>query len=279
MDEITRRLFELTRFSSESLWNVVDILLVSYLIYRLLVLVRNTRAWRILIGIVVFIGALYVSDVLQLRTLHWILDRATALAPVALVILLLPELRHTLEGFARLGLWTTRLGPSTQFVNEATINHIVAGATELASQRIGAIIVIERDNSLEDVIKTGVQLDAKLSAAILGSIFYDKNPLHDGAVIVRGEKIVSAACQLPLSENELISRMFHMRHRAGVGISEQTDCISLMISEERGTMTVASDGKLKQLDGPAELREVLNQALRRQESKRRNRKAEVANGS
>lgn len=262
MEDLLIRLSELARFSPESLWQVFDILLVSYLIYRLLILVRNTRAWRILLGIVVFIAALFLSDALQLRTLHWVLDRATALAPVALVILLLPELRQALEGFARLGIWTSRLGGATVAASAQTIDDLVAGVSELAQQRVGALIVVERTEALSDIISNGVPLDAQLSAALLNAIFYKGNPLHDGAAVIRGDKVVAAACQLPLTENEQANRKVHMRHRAGIGMSEQSDGVAVIVSEERGTISVAINGRMTLCEGINELRELLNHELR-----------------
>ncbi len=280
MDEILLRLSELLRFSTESLWQLFDIALVTYLIYRLLILVRNTRAWRILLGIVVFVAALFLSDLLQLRTMHWVLDRATALAPVALVILLLPELRQTLEGFARLGLWTSRLGGPNVNASARAIDDLVAGVTELAKERVGAIIVIERANPLSDIIANGVPLDAQLTAALLNAIFYKGNPLHDGAAIIRGEKIVAAACQLPLSLSEDVSKKVHMRHRAGIGISEQSDCIAVIVSEERGTISLAIEGRMTMCEGVNELRELLNHELRGPEKPPRKKpKREVKTGA
>jgi diadenylate cyclase len=268
------------RFSPESFRHFFDIFLVTYLIYRILILVRNTRAWRILLGIVVFIAALFISDALQLRTLHWVLDKATALAPVALVILLLPELRQALEGFARLGLWTSRIGGPVNSSSAKAIDDLVAGMTELAQQRLGALIVIERANPLSDVIANGVPLDAQLTPALLNSIFYKGSPLHDGAAVIRSDRVIAAACQLPLTESEDVSRKVHMRHRAGIGVSEQSDCISLIVSEERGTISVAINGRMTFCEGPNELRAILNHELRGLEKEgkpKRTRNKEKAN--
>lgn len=276
MDDLLLRLSQLLRFTPENLWHLLDILLVTYLIYRLLILVRNTRAWRILLGIVVFVAALFLSDLLHLRTLHWVLDKATALAPVALVILLLPELRQALEGFARLGLWTSRFGGLQVNSSARAIDDLVAGVTELAQQRNGAIIIVERANPLSDIIANGVPLDAQLTPALLNSIFFKGNPLHDGAAIVRGEKVIAAACQLPMSVSEEVSRKVHMRHRAGIGMSEQSDCVAIIVSEERGTISLAIEGRMTLCEGVGELREILNQELRAPESPRRKRQRREA---
>jgi diadenylate cyclase len=246
--------------------HVVDILLVAYLIYRLLLLVRGTRAWRILMGIIFFLGMLWLSDALQLNTLHWILDRATLLAPVALVILFLPELRQAVEGIGKLGLWPkfgSGFGVGAEERAEArTVEEIVAAVAELAAASTGALIVVEKGTPLTEIASNGVQLDAKVSAPLLISIFFEKNPLHDGAVIVRGDTIVSAACRLPLSESQRLDQHVHMRHRAAVGVTEALDCIAIVVSEERGTISFANEGRLKRLPSHLELREMLNAHLR-----------------
>lgn len=244
--------------------NVIDILLVAYLIYRLLMLVRGTRAWRIIIGVISFVGLLVASDKLGFNTLHWILDKATYLGPAALVILLLPELRTMIEGFGTLPgrLVPVSSGPSSDLAEAKTIEEIVAACTELAAESVGALIVVERTGSLDSIAENGVMLTASVSAPLLGSIFYEGNPLHDGAVIVRDDTIVSAACRLPLSESSRLDQTVHMRHRAAVGVSEAFDCIAIVVSEERGTISIAEAGKLRRLANAHELRELLNRELR-----------------
>lgn len=261
MNDIIRRLQELRQGSLENLINLIDILLVAFVVYKLLSLIRSTRAWRVLGGIVIFVVALFLSDYLQLRTLHWLLDKATLLAPVALVILLLPELRQTLEGFARLGLWPSRIGGEARSAAN-TVEEVVAAVAEMASGNVGSIIVIERNTKLEDVCGNGVQLNAQVSAPLLGSIFFEGNPLHDGASVIREDKVVAAACRLPLSENARVDHHLHMRHRAGLGISEQADCVVIIVSEERGTIYVAIDGALTKIPGHQELRDLLNAEIR-----------------
>jgi len=262
LDDLLRRLAELFTPTLENLIQLVDILLVAYLVYRLLSLIRSTRAWRILGGIVIFVAALFLSDILRLHTLHWLLDKATLLAPVALVLLLLPELRQTLEGFARLGLWPDRPIGTDRSTDARTVEETVAAVSEMAAGRIGALIVFERGVQLGDISANGVELNAGVSAALFGAVFYHGNPLHDGAAVVRGDRIVAAACRLPLSENPLLESNVHMRHRAGVGITEQTDAIVVIVSEERGTISYAVDGELRRLRDHVELRELLNADLR-----------------
>ncbi len=262
MEDILRRLGGLRELSLANLVHVIDILLVTYLVFRLLSLIRSTRAWRILGGIVIFVFALILSDFLQLRTLHWLLDKATLLAPVALVILLLPELRQTLEGFARLGLWPSRLNPNEGKMAARTIEEIVASVTEMSAARTGCIIVIERGTHLDDIVGNGVAMNADVSSALLGSVFYKGNPLHDGAVVMRGDRMLAAACRLPLSESTKLSSAFHMRHRAGLGISEQSDCVAIVVSEERGTISFSHDGELERVLDSNDLRTKLNRIFR-----------------
>lgn len=261
MSELLQRLRALWPLSGESITQVLDILLVAYIIYRLLLLVRSTRAWRILVGIVVFVGALMLSDVFHLRTLHWILEKATLLGPVALVILFLPELRHMLEGFGKLGDIGESSFSKSNASNRQTVEEILAAIAELAATRTGALIVIERSVHLDDVISNGVHLNAQVTAPLLGSIFYDQNPLHDGAAIIRGNVIAAAACRLPLSESNRMDPSLHMRHRAGLGISEQTDSITLIVSEERGYISIAFDGRIQRFADHNEVREALMRLL------------------
>lgn len=264
MNDTLKPLFDLFReFSWRTAVSILDILLVTFLIYRLLKLIRGARALRILAGIGAFVILLFLSRWLQLNTLYWLLDKATLLGPVALAILLLPELRQAIEGFGQLGLWTQRLvGAEASDVQAHTVEQIVAAAAEMSAARIGSLMVIERANPLVDIISSGVEIGARVSTPLLVSVFYEGSPLHDGATVIRGDTIVAAACRLPLSENPRLDSALHMRHRAGIGVSESFDCIVVIISEERGTISVVSDGRLRRMAGHVELREVLNRELR-----------------
>lgn len=270
MDVILSRLGILLDPSWRGLVHVIDILLVTYLTYRLLKLVRGTRAWRVILGLGVFVAALALSEYLGLRTLHWILDKATVLAPVALVILFLPELRQAIDGFARLGLWSGRLIGGETSLEEQVIDQIAEAAGDMADDRTGALIVIERSNRLDDIAANGVPVHADVTAPLLGAIFYEGNPLHDGAVIVRDKEVLAAACRLPMSESITIGDKYHMRHRAGIGISEQSDAVVVIVSEERGTVQLAIDGELIVLADQEELAVRLRQELIVQKTDRTN---------
>lgn len=251
---------------------VIDVLLVTFLVYRLLKLIRGFRAWRVVLGIVVFIVAIGLTDLLDLKTVHWLLIQATALGPVALAIVFLPELRQAVESFAKLGYWTERLVGHEDALGGDALEEIVAAVAEMAEQRTGALIVIERALKLDDFAENGVPVHAQVTAPLLGAVFNEGSPLHDGAVIIRQGQVMAAACRLPLSESQTIDSHYHMRHRAGVGISEQADCVVVMVSEERGKVSAAIDGRIISLATGKDLRELLNQELRGGLSKRKSRR-------
>ena len=261
-----------SNFPWQAFIDVVDILLVAYVTYRLFKLIRGKRAWRIVVGVFVFVVALWLSGWLQLNTLHWLLDKAALLAPVALVILFLPELRQAVEGFGKLGLWTERLIGSQPVTEKTTLHEISKAVADMAEHRIGALIVIERGTALQDVAENGIAVDAKVSAPLVGAIFYHGNPLHDGAIVVRRNEIVAAACRLPMSESRSIALHYHMRHRAGIGMSEQSDAVVVIVSEERGDIAVAVDGEMTIVADEVELRESLETLLRAYSGDKRKRR-------
>lgn len=240
----------------------MDILLVAFLLFRLLKLIRGTRAWRILGGVVGFVVVWAGAEYLKLSTLAWLMKQAVPLAPFAIALLLLPELRAMIEGFGNIGLIPSRLVRSDHAISDRTIDDIVAVSFDLATKRVGALIIIERGPHLADVVASGTPLDAKVSRELLGSIFYGANPLHDGAVVVRGNALVAAACRLPLSENPRIDVRMHLRHRAGIGVTEVMDCLAVIVSEERGQVTVAQNGDYRKVITSGELRKAIVESLR-----------------
>ena len=265
MDELVTQFRNLSAQKPQTiLVNVVDVLLVAYLVYRLLMLVRGTQAWRIFAGIGTYLLVYKLSDYLGLSTLYWLLDKGVYLGPTALVILLFPELRAAIEGLVPQTSLLQKLVTSSieERAEAKTVEEIVAAVAELAADHVGALIVVEKLANLDEYAANGVQLNAMVSAALLESIFFENNPLHDGAVIIRGDSIRAAACRLPLSASKTLDPHVHMRHRAAVGISEACDCLSIIVSEERGTISFASDGVLTKLGSHAELRTLLNRELR-----------------
>jgi diadenylate cyclase len=217
----------------------------------------------VILGVLTYAVALYISAHAGLKTMSWLLGNGVILLPVALVILFLPEIRQALESFGKL--WSTSFASIQSHAESRTIEEIVAAVTELSAAHVGALIVIERTASLDEVISNGVSLKADVSSALINSIFYEGNPLHDGAAVIRRDSVAAAACRLPLSESSRLDKTMHMRHRAGVGVTEFSDCVSVIVSEERGTISVAVDGRLRRLANHMELREILNRELRGEE--------------
>ena len=253
MGEILNRISDLWAPGGQGIISVFDILVVAFLTYRLLKLVQGRRAWTLLTGIAAFALILFVSEKLQLKTLHWLLEKATILAPVALAILLLPELRAALEGFGRLGLWPEKLLAGSLSPQQETIQAVVTACTQMCHDRTGALIAIQRSDSLEEVAKTGVTLKAKVSSDLLRTIFYEGSPMHDGAVLIQEDQVLAAACRLPLSESARLEASYHMRHRAGLGLAEVTDAIIVIVSEEKGQVSLAHKGFITPLESLNEL--------------------------
>lgn len=224
--------------------NFVDILLVAALIYQLLMWARGTRAWQIMWGVFVYLFVLWLSTILDLSTLAWILQKFEVLGPVAIVILFFPELRHVLEEMGRIGFWGSRFRVLDRKDVTRIVDEIVHAAAALSSRHTGALIVIERETGLNDYIASGRMLEATLSAELLETIFYPGGPLHDGAVILRGDKAVAAGCILPLTSNPGIGASIHTRHRAALGTTEQSDAIVVVVSEETGNISISHDGRL-----------------------------------
>lgn len=237
--------------------DLIDILAVAVVIYNLLLLIRGTRAVQTLLGIA-FVGLLYfVADIAELATLKKILESLLIFLPVAAIILFQHEIRRALASFGRNPLW----GMQKQQKMESTFQEVVLAATTLAGRRIGALIVIERLEGLRNFIENGISLDAEVNYNLLINIFSPDTPLHDGAVILQEDRIAAAACFLPLSFDPEISSELGTRHRAAMGISQETDALAIVVSEETGTISVAVDGELiRDLDSKS-LRNALYQYL------------------
>jgi diadenylate cyclase len=221
----------------------LDVLVVAFIIYWIMMLAKGTRAWQISLGLVFFGFVYWFSKSLQLMALNWLLKQTFQLGPVALVILFYPELRHALEEAGRLGFWGRGfIGLDKEDVSD-TINELVRAATTLSDKKIGALIVLERETGLTDIIETGTEVNATVNAEMIGTIFYPGTPLHDGAVIIRRDRVVAAGCILPLSESRNIGATIHTRHKAALGITEQSDAVALVVSEETGIITLMFEGK------------------------------------
>lgn len=249
---------EILQLPSTVPWrDVVDVLAVAFVIYNLLILIRGTRAVQMLLGILFISVVYYVARVADLPTLKRILESLLIFLPFAIIVLFQHEIRRALASFGRNPLW----GFSQSEQVESTFNEIVLAATSLSSRRIGALIAIERLDGLRTYVENGIRLDAVVSYDLLITIFTPDTPLHDGAVIVQGDKIAAAASFLPLTLNPELSKDFGTRHRAALGISEETDAVAVVVSEETGVISLAFDGELIRGLDPKSLRNDLYKYL------------------
>ncbi|OYD06856.1 diadenylate cyclase CdaA [Paludifilum halophilum] len=224
--------------------DIVDVLIVTYVIYKLLMLLRGTRAVQLLKGISVVIAVWMISSFFQLSTLQWLMENLFSLGVITVIIIFQPELRRALEQLGRGRIFNRHNQVDEQVITQM-VGDIVKAVSHLSKRRIGALILIERQTGLSDYIETGIRLDAKLGSELMINIFEPNTPLHDGAVVIRNRQITAAGCYLPLSENPFISKELGTRHRAGMGISEVSDAISVIVSEETGHISLAIYGKLE----------------------------------
>jgi diadenylate cyclase len=246
---------------ANGIWlGILDILVVAYLIYRLLLLARGTRALQILGGLGTLLLALTLSARFHLDTLNWLLNLIVPLGPVAIVILFYPELRHALEEFGP-RFWRRGLSLLNREDVTEVIGTVCTAVALLAAKRVGALIVFERQTGLDEVIATGTALDSAVSVELLDSLFYKGTALHDGAVVLRHGRIVAAGCVLPLTDRPKLDAAIHTRHKAALGMSENSDAVVVVVSEETGTISMAEDGKLTRGLSEEKLRERLVRLL------------------
>lgn len=237
-------------FHRPQLIDILDIVFVAVLIYYLIMLTRETRASAVIKGLMLLVFAYLVCNLLGLTALSWILNIILSNGAVVLIILFQPELRKILEQIGR-GARIDHFNGNTD-ENTRIINEITQCLLNLSRRRVGALIVFERRTGLKDVLETGTQLDSEISAPLLENIFEPNTPLHDGAVVIRGHRIMAGACVLTLSESNTIARDLGTRHRAAIGVSETTDAMAFIVSEETGIISVARSGKLtRHLDAKA----------------------------
>jgi diadenylate cyclase len=223
--------------------DLLDIAIVAFIVYKIMVLIRGTRAVQLVQGMAVLFLVYAAASALGLYTLQAILGYLGGIIPVALLVLFQPEMRRILEQIGR----GRFLWPGVQLDREAAlrlVNDVARACRVLSQRRIGALIALERRTGLGDFAETGIRLDATVTVPLLINIFFPNTPLHDGAAIIRGNRVVAAGCLLPLSESPLLSRALGTRHRAAVGITEATDAVAVVVSEETGTISIARDGSL-----------------------------------
>lgn len=232
-------------FESMRVLDILDILLVAALIFFLAGLIRRTNSSKVFMGIVIILAALWISGLLKLYTVNFILKNTVQIGLIALVVLFQPEIRRFLERMGAGASLRQLLQGKQAVTQESGIQQIVAAFSEMSSSKTGALIVFERDNSLDEQVRTGTVINADISAELIKNIFFNKAPLHDGAVIIRSGRVLAAGCMLPLSGNTNLSRDLGMRHRAALGMSENSDAVIAIVSEETGSISVAIDGMLK----------------------------------
>lgn len=254
--------------------DVIDVAIVAYVIYRAIKLIRETRAHQLIKGIVILIIATQLSDWLQLNTINFILRNTMQVGVLALLVVFQPELRRALEQMGR-----SRFGNIFNFEESDTdenvdlrIHEISKAVQSLCENRIGAIIVIERETKIGDIIRTGTTLNAMITAELLVNIFVPSTPLHDGAVIMRGNRMMAAGCFLPLTQNQDLSKELGTRHRAAIGISENSDAVTIVVSEETGKISIALDGDLTRNLTVETLKKALNKTLHYDRSNRKSKK-------
>ncbi|MCL2051588.1 MAG: diadenylate cyclase CdaA [Lachnospiraceae bacterium] len=230
--------------------DIVEIILISFLAYSVMVWIKTTRAWSLLKGIVVIAIFVLVAAIFGMNTILWIVQNILSVAVIAIVVILQPELRKALEELGRKNIISSMLPFDNTKSEEGrfsdrTINEIAKACIEMGRVKTGALIVIEQNDHLNDYERTGIDIDAMVSSQLLINIFEHNTPLHDGAVLIRGNRIISATCYLPLSDNRGLSKELGTRHRAGIGISEVTDSLTIIVSEETGRISIAYQGEME----------------------------------
>ncbi len=222
--------------------DALDIAIVAYLFYKLSGLLRETRAGTLIKGIVLMLIFAGISNLLQLNTINYLLKNLTQFGIMALIVVFQPELRRTLEKIGKTNFATLFSAEKNDV--ETTAAEIAAAASAMSSRRIGALIVLEREIKISDIVRTGTEVDAKVSSELLVNIFIPNTPLHDGAVIIREDRVAAAGCILPLTQNETLSQEFGTRHRAALGLSESSDAAVIVVSEETGKISFTTNGNM-----------------------------------
>lgn len=229
--------------------DIVEIIIISFLVYHVLVWIKNTKAWSLMKGVIVILVFVLLAAIFSMTTILWIAKNIFSVAIMAMVVVFQPELRKALEQLGRKNVLASlfqfdSMRVSGELFSDKTINEIIRASFEMGRAKTGALIVIEQNDPLIDYERTGIILDSVVSSQLLINIFEHNTPLHDGAVVIRENRIVSATCYLPLSDNMELSKELGTRHRAGVGISEATDSLTIIVSEETGRVSVALGGEL-----------------------------------
>ena len=236
--------------------DIIEIGLISFFVYQFMAWIKFTRAYTLLKGILVVLAFILVAYIFKMNTILWIFRNLANVLVIGVIVIFQPELRRALEQLGQKKIVSTIIPFDTGF-NDKTINELVKACFDMGEVKTGALIVIEKEIRLDEYVRTGINIDGILTSQLLINIFEHNTPLHDGAVIVRGNRVVAATCYLPLSDNMELSKQLGTRHRAGVGISEATDSLTIIVSEETGQVSVAQGGELSRGLDSRQLREVL----------------------
>ncbi len=267
----------LSRVSGIRWTDIVEMIILSFLLYQILVWIKNTRAWSLLKGILVIAVFILIAAQFEMTTILWIVENMFGVAVTAVIVILQPELRKAVEELGRKNIITSivpfELGknPGEGRFSDRTINEITKACVEMGKVKTGALIVVQQNQPLEEYERTGIDVDGIVTSQLLINIFEHNTPLHDGAVIIRGNRVTSATCYLPLSDNMALSKDLGTRHRAGVGISEATDSLTVIVSEETGKISVAYEGNLSRGLSGEELKEKLKAIQNKPEEESRKR--------
>lgn len=257
----------LNTIKNMTVFNILDIAVVSLIFYKIYTLIKETRAEQLLKGILLIFLLIPISDTLHLTTLNWILNETITIGVLTIVIIFQPEIRRALEHIGR-STFTEKLTLRDETVRDNVVTELVTAVDNLAKEKVGALIILEQRTGLGEVINTGTKIDALVSAALLENIFVVNTPLHDGATVIRDNRIVASGCFLPLTENKTINKQLGTRHRAAIGLSETADALVIVVSEETGTISIAINGKLIRNFDKEKLKNVLMRVLGNRENKK-----------
>lgn len=255
MDQFMEFIREL--FYNIRIQDFFDIAIVAYVFYRAIGLIKETRAGQFIRGIILILLATQISEWIGLYTIHWILRNTMTVGVIALIVVFQPELRRALEHLGRSRFFSNFFDKQSDDQPTKTIEEIIKAVQVLAKEKTGALIVLERETKLGDVIETGIKMDALVSGELLVNTFIPNTPLHDGAMIIREDRIMASGCFLPLTENQNLSKQLGTRHRAGLGITESSDALVVIVSEETGIISLAMDGKLSRYLDIKSLKQIL----------------------
>ena len=252
-------------FPSVGVIDVIEIFLISFFVYQFMVWIKFTRAYTLLKGILVVLAFIFLAYIFKMNTILWIISKLSNVLIIGVMVIFQPELRKMLEQLGQKKIMATLIPFDTgkevkERFTDKTINELVKACFDMGEVKTGALIVIEQENRLSEYERTGINIDAVLTSQLLINIFEHNTPLHDGAVIVRGNRVAAATCYLPLSDNMELSKQLGTRHRAGVGISEVSDSLTIIVSEETGNVSIAQGGRLTRCTNSAALRSALVKA-------------------